>query len=593
VTALGVGGALRYAHRPADAPPPPPDLSFLSPQPDPPAEPQATAETEGGPSLSEAERSLIWDIEHHGNLLNRYGFKPLANALRDADADALAALFAEGEAFRLPREPREVSTHSECLSVVRREDTGTAPRVVGPGPFVARLLEYRREFKDKAPGVQLFLKTVHPRVRTDLDGPWEGEAFLRLWGESRPGQPCEVLVNLTYEVDRPTRERLTQPAWFRAAAVKQELVAHASRYLMGDVARQRGLDPSLFHDNWLEDPSSQASLWISSGGVFVCDYNRDGILDILITDLNRYALYRGTADGRFVDVTAEVGLPRDPTNASAVSGVACWIDIDGDGWDDLILGGRVFRNDGGTHFVDVTPQARLRLPPDTNGLTVADYDRDGRLDLYATRTGSGTARSWLDGQSGPDAGNRLFRNLGNWQFEDVTRAAGAAGGRRSTFTAAWLDANNDGWPDLFVTNEFGNGVLLVNNGDGTFREQALGPGPVDFGTMGVAAGDVDNDGNIDLYCADMYSKAGTRVISNIPPGVYPDEMMATIRRFVAGSQLHLNRGGLKFEQAGTALKVNSVGWAYGPALADLDNDGWLDVFGTAGHMSRDRDKPDG
>jgi hypothetical protein len=224
---------------------------------------------------------------------------------------------------------------------------------------------------------------------------------------------------------------------------------------------------------------------------------------------------------------------------------------------------------------------------------VADYDRDGKLDRYATRTGSGTARSWLDGRSGADAGNRLFRNLGNWRFEDVTARAHAAGGQRSTFTGVWLDADDDGWPDLFVTNEFGNGVLLVNNKDGTFREQAMGPGPVDFGTMGAAAGDIDNDGHIDLYCANMYSKAGTRVISNIPPGVYPEDMMARFRRFVAGSQLHLNKGGLKFEQAGVRMQVNAVGWAYGPALVDLDNDGWLDVFATSGHMSRDRAKPDG
>jgi hypothetical protein len=273
--------------------------------------------------------------------------------------------------------------------------------------------------------------------------------------------------------------------------------------------------------------------------------------------------------------------------------VACWIDIDGDGWDDLVLANRVFRNREGKRFEDYTDRARLRLPPDTISLVVADYDRDGKLDLYATRTGSGTASSWLDGRSGHDAGNHLFRNLGGWQFEDVTAKAGAGGGQRSTFTAVWFDANNDGWPDLYVTNEFGNALLLENRGDGTFRERTLGQGDLDFGTMGAAAGDLDNDGNIDIYSADMYSKAGTRVISNIPPGVYPEGLMSKLRRFVAGSQVHLNKGSFRFEQAGVALQVNAVGWPYGAALADLDNDGWLDVFATAGHMSRDRNKPDG
>jgi hypothetical protein len=172
---------------------------------------------------------------------------------------------------------------------------------------------------------------------------------------------------------------------------------------------------------------------------------------------------------------------------------------------------------------------------------------------------------------------------------------------------------------------------LLNQGDGTFREHRLTAGPGDFGSMGVAAGDVDNDGNIDLYVANMYSKAGNRVISNVTPGTYPDEIMATLRSFVASSQLHRNLGvgataqardarqdlarvtGLsasasavtvatasessplfpQFEQLGQTWQVAGVGWAYGPAFVDLDNDGWLDIYATAGFMSQDRTKPDG
>ena len=117
-------------------------------------------------------------------------------------------------------------------------------------------------------------------------------------------------------------------------------------------------------------------------------------------------------------------------------------------------------------------------------------------------------------------------------------------------SAAWLDANDDGRPDLIVPNEFGDGVLLINQGNGTFAEQSLADYPADFGSMGVAVGDINNDGRIDIYCANMYSKAGTRVIGNLAADAYPPPMMDKLRRFVAGSQLHLNRGGLKFEQAG-------------------------------------------
>src|SRR5262249_585293 len=156
---------------------------------------------------------------------------------------------------------------------------------------------------------------------------------------------------------------------------------------------------------------------------------------------------------------------------------------------------------------------------------------------------------------------------------------------RSCFSAVWLDANNDGWPDLYVINEFGSGVLLINQGDGTFCEQALARGPGDFGSMGVTTGDIDNDGNIDLYVANMYSKTGNRVIGNVDPATYPADLLATMRSFVSGSQLHHNRGKGEFEQLGRAFHVSSVGWAYGPALVDLDNDGWLDLYATAGFVS--------
>jgi hypothetical protein len=581
VAACAVGGSVWYAARPAD---PPPAL---------PSDAEEDGPADAGPTLPESERAFIWDAEHRGNLLNAYGFKRLANALRDADADAGARLLADDFTGELPREPAEVRLRTGCVDVLRREDAGRPPARVGRAEFVAHLLGYRRAFAGKPPGFQFGLKSIRPKDRADVEGPWEALVQMRLYGESRPGRPCEVVATLRLEVACPTREALAWPGWLRAAGLRQDLVARASHYLIADVTRQRGLDPALLHDNWLEDPASPSSRLIATGGVFVCDFDRDGILDLLVTDVKRYALYRGLPGGKFVDVTERVGLPRTPSNHNALGGVACWVDIDGDGWDDLILGERVFRNEGGKRFVDHTAWTDLALPPDTMSLAVADFDRDGRLDLYATRTGTGRSRSWLSGRSGADAGNRLFRNKGDWKFEDVTARSGAGGGRRSTFTAAWLDADNDGWPDLYVPNEFGNGVLLRNNHDGTFSERAVGPGPVDFGTMGVAAGDVDNDGNIDLYCADMYSKAGSRIIGNLRPGAYPPEVMARLRRFVAGSQLHLNKGGLKFEQAGERMQVNGVGWAYGPVLADLDNDGWLDVYATCGQISRDRNKPDG
>jgi hypothetical protein len=224
---------------------------------------------------------------------------------------------------------------------------------------------------------------------------------------------------------------------------------------------------------------------------------------------------------------------------------------------------------------------------------VADFDRDGRLDLYVTRSGQSKADSWIEGRSGGADGNQLWRNLGGWRFEDVTDRSRAGGDRRSTFTAVWFDADNDGWPDLYVPNEFGNGVLLHNRGDGTFAEQALVTGAGDFGTMGLTCGDIDNDGHIDLYAANMYSKAGNRVIGNLHPDAYAPAVMARLRSLVAGSQLYLNRGGLRFDPVGPKYQVAGVGWAYGAALVDLDNDGFLDLYATCGYVSKTRSEPDG
>jgi hypothetical protein len=536
-----------------------------------------------GPELPEPERAYLWEVEHHGNLLVKHGFGPLADALARDDAAALARLLADDFAGGDLRDPRRVQATTGAAKVERLEDAGHPPTPLDRDAFVARLLEFRKVFTAGPPKVKLALKTLSPKDRGKLDGPWEGTAQLRLAGEHAEGGPAEVVAVLRYEVPRPTAEALAKPGWLRAATVKEVATATAPSYLFAEVGRQRGLDPTELHDNWRDLP-----LRTTTGGVYVTDFDRDGILDVLVSDVNLATLYRGRPGG-VEDVTARCGLPARPPEPT----MAGWRDIDGDGWEDLVLAGRVYRNEAGQRFADYSGRCSLRVPADAAGLAVADYDRDGRLDVYVTRSGPRRGASWLEGRTADLRGNYLYRNLGDWRFEDVTRASGALGGYRSTFTAAWLDADDDGWPDLHVPNEFGDGVLLVNQRDGTFREQPLADRPADFGTMGLAVGDVNNDGRIDIYCDNMYSKAGTRVIGNMAPDAYPPDVMEKLRRFVAGSQLHLNRGGLKFEQVGSEMQVAAVGWSYGVSLADLDNDGWLDVYATAGFVSRDRNEPDG
>lgn len=534
--------------------------------------------------LPEAELGYLWDVEHHGNLLMKHGFGPFASALKAADTATLTAMLATDFSGGDLHDPVR-SRLTGSVEAERLQSSGKPPLPLNRSQFAARLVDLRKVFATEPPGTKFSLIALSPKGRDKLDRPWDVSAQLRLHGESTPGAPAEVVIYLRGEIDPPTKERLANPGWVRSMHITQVQIGKAPKFLYADVTKDRGLRVDQLHDNW-----ASLAYYPTPGGCFVTDYDRDGRLDILVTDANDLRLYRGIADGRFSDVTAQSGLRLQKGSPLAV----CWVDLDGDGWDDLILTNRVYRNEQGKRFVDVTERTALRLPADTVSVTVADFDRDGRLDLYATRIGRKRGgMSWLEGRTGDLRGNALYRNLGDWRFEDVTRSAGAAGGFRSTFTAAWLDANNDGWPDLHVPNEFGDGVLLLNQKNGTFAEQKLADRMADFGTMGLAVGDINNDGNIDIYCANMYSKAGTRVIGNLKPDAYPAPIMEKFRRFVAGSQLHLNRGDGTFEQVGTSAGVASVGWAYGPALADLDNDGLLDVFGNAGYVSRNRDEPDG
>jgi hypothetical protein len=537
-------------------------------------------------TLGKDQREYLWQVEHHGLILSRLGFTRIAKALKDDDPRALLALLADGFVGEVPGQPHEVRFERDAIRVLREQDAGHPPIRIDREGLARRLLDDRRRFT-RPPTVKLALMGLAPVDYREPDGVWQGTCQLRMFGEVGPGPrrgggPGEVVLYLRYRLPKPTEEVLQSDGWLQSCAITQRQVAEAPRPLMREVAAGRGIDVKRFHDNWANPENTQ----IVTGGINLCDFNRDGCLDLLVTDVAANVLYQGRPDGTFTDVTTQARLPQIPRLTGAT-----FADLDGDGWEDLILGSLLLRNQEGRSFspVDTT---NLAIRPQSN-LSVADYDRDGKLDLYVTTLGLTKAATWIKGEGGGQVQNRLLRNLGDWRFADVTEASGASGGNRSTFTAVWLDADEDGWPDLYVINEFGSGVLLVNQGDGTFREQAIAPDPGDFGSMGVTAGDFDNDGHVDLYAGNMYSKAGNRVIANLWPGSYPEPILAKLRSFTTGSQLHRNRGGLQFEQLGKEMQVADVGWSYGPALVDLDNDGYLDIYATCGFISKSRDDPDG
>lgn len=543
--------------------------------------------------LAESERLYLAEIEHRALTLAKKGFPAFTGAIHDADPARLRQLLAPGFRAEVVDLSHGSGPRSEAVTIRRLRselEPGTKTTALSRDQFVAYLLDLRKQFAGD-PLLEMKLVEFAPIERGKLGAAWKGTSKFRIAGQAAAGGTREIFLELgcrlarVAEVDEIAKDK----EWIESMWVLEAYEASAPRSLLVDVAREHGIDSARLWDNWRQPPE-QAS--VVTGGVFVADVDNDGLTDLLITDLNGVFLYRRRATGGFEEVTTQAGLPRD---RRALSNVA-FADFDNDGWVDLLLENRLYRNVAG-RFEDLTARSNLNVGnlKYIVGYSVADFDNDGLVDLYVARSWGPTGRygkvTWFDGPGGP--GNMLFRNLGRWAFEDVSQKANARAGRRSVFTTAWLDANSDGWPDVYVINEFGGGVLLLNQRDGTFKERELTSGLGDFGSMGLAAADINNDGHIDLYTANMFSKSGRRIVTNLAPDAYPPDIIAKMKRFFPGSELYQNLGGLQFSARGKEMSVRAVGWAYGPAFVDLDNDGFLDLYATSGFMSVDNQEPDG
>jgi hypothetical protein len=591
VLVAGAWGATRLLYdRPAAQPTLLPASPLKAPPPSlvaPLDAPAADATKSNANTLSEADRKLIWDIEHIALLLDVHIFPKLARAIRDRDAAVFREILSDEFEGRVPQMDDAKPTDFAFGQFRTLSGAKEAGRATNAEQFVAFLLGERSVFREP-PKVEMRLMRLSPVNRAALNGNWHGTTKIRMAGELEGGEPFELELQGHFSFAAPADDFEQSRHWLKACVLDTARVNAATRFLMKEVAAERGIDRRRFHDNW-DNPDKDPL--VARGGVQVCDFNRDGWLDVLITDDNEAALFQGGPGGTFHDVTAAAGLAG---NIQSAAGPAIFADFDGDGYEDLLIGPQLFRNNRDATFTDITLLANFRLPPDAGGYSVADYDLDGRVDLYVVRSSRGPAGqsrvSWVDDQSGP--GNQLWRNVGGWQFRNVTSYANASAGFRSSFSAVWLDANGDGRPDLAVADEFGSSVLLVNELDGRFTERPLKLPFAGF-CMGIVAGDFDNDGKPDLYLANMYSKAGDRIIANLPENAYTPEVRAKIKDFVNGSELLRNKGDLTFESIGKSMGVHGVGWAYGPCMVDLNNDGWLDLYATAGFLSYTRGEPDG
>ena len=330
-------------------------------------------------------------------------------------------------------------------------------------------------------------------------------------------------------------------------------------------------------------------------GVSVGDIDDNGFDDLYVCQPaglpNR--LYRNRGDGTFQDTTESSGVGILENTACAL-----FADINNDGRQDLIVvrtnGPLLFLNEGGGKFRQKPNAFQFAKPPQGTftGAAIADYDRDGWLDiyfcLYLYYRGTDQYKypsPYYDAENGPP--NFMMRNNRDGTFRDVTAESGLnRNNTRYSFCCGWSDFNQDGWPDLYVVNDFGSKNLYRNNGDGTFTDIATQAGVDDVGAgMSVCWFDYDNDGAQDLYVADMWSAAGNRVATQeVFQKDAPEEVRAQYRKHARGNSLFRNSSG-RFQDASASAGVEMGRWSWSSDAWDFDHDGFPDLYITNGMVS--------
>jgi hypothetical protein len=385
------------------------------------------------------------------------------------------------------------------------------------------------------------------------------------------------------------------PGGLRAAPLKGSATLPFSRFV--DVGHAAGLTETTVYG---EVDSFTYIIESMACGCAFFDYDNDGWMDIFMLGGRRlentppYAsnrLYKNNRDGTFSDVTAKAGL----LDADWAQGV-CVGDYDNDGFEDLFITyygqNRLYRNNGNGTFTNVTDKAGLLYPTPrySAGCTFVDYNRDGLLDLFVSNylafdlaTAPRPSLSVINcnyegvpvncGPNGlPKAQNYLYRNNGDGTFTDVSKESGVGGFRGSYgLTAISIDADEDGWPDIFVACDSTPSLLLMNNHDGTFREEALIRGVAlsadgrEMGGMGVSAGDYNLDGHTDLVKTHFIDQA---------------------------EGLYRNDGKGNFEDVTTEAGLNRETRfiSFGAGLVDFDNDGYPDILISTGSVYPELDR---
>jgi Flp pilus assembly protein TadD/peroxiredoxin len=350
-------------------------------------------------------------------------------------------------------------------------------------------------------------------------------------------------------------------------------------------------------DHWRTVLDSACGIDVyGNNGVAAGDYDNDGFDDLYVCQPaglpNR--LYHNRGDGTFEDVTEKAGVGVLDNTACAL-----FADFENKGLQDLLVvcgsGPLLFLNQGdGTFSLKRDAFKFAQSPQGTfTHAAIADYDRDGRLDIYFCTYMYYLGLDqyhypipYFDARNGPP--NYLMHNEGNATFAEKTEEAGFnKDNDRYSFACAWGDSNSNGLPDLCIANDFGSTQLYRNNGDGTFTVVSRESHVEDVGAgMSACWSDFDNDGHQDIYIASMWEPSGQRVSEQERfHAAAPESIRALYQRHAQGNALYRNQGDDKFKNIGQQSGVAMGRWSWSSDFWDFDHDGFPDLYVTNGYVS--------
>ena len=537
-----------------------------------------------GVTLDAESQLALWDSEHAAFEIERRFGPAFCAALRAGETKNLVARFTDAfEGAVLTSDDWVESSHGPFRQVTRNSDeTADADADV----VVTALIEQHAQVE--------VLRSVSFEVTSIArsgDIGWDCELLMQSkgdTGESRGELPVYIesrhKVSFEFEEDKDLNSGPVISAW---SILSQE--RHSTDAVISEVVPGLGHHLSLMEfDNWVSkqvpgqldlNPIDIPPL---TAQVAVADFDNDGDADILITTEKKRILLQND-NLRFRNVTRKFGI-QEALTLSMEAPPCLWFDMDNDGDLDLLSGTDLFRNEG-EEFVDCGRESGLKYTIRPSSVSVCDYDLDGVLDLYVTYQGPPQSGKWYE-DNAKSIPNQLWRGLGDGQFEDETELANAGGGAAASTGAIWFFANDDHYPDLVIANELDEATLLINKGDGTFEDASSDgwTGRATGFTGGVTAGDIDNDGQSDLYFSGLHSRIANRVLGSVNPAVYKPDVFEKLKDLCSGSRLLSGSRGA-FDNITSDANVAQVGWAWGATMLDFDSDGLLDIYATSGYRS--------